>query len=553
MKNVIWMKKPKALFIGYSILMVTLFGLLLTGCNESGVDSSGSGGATTKTYKSKFLPAKIMAEMPDSLKNNKTNSSTEPDRSKSLVERTAMRKNVKKRAKSVAATDCDSGGYEILKSMISEAEIFKAEVEFELMIIDSMFAQAKAYVAENGNPVPAGKLSSEFTVEMKNKLLEQFSKDLYGEEFVTLVSNALNGVIGKKISNPKITITEDPKDTNADGYHFVATYGEIDIIDLETIIEDAWDKIFDAYTLWENDDIDFEDDDFEEYAQKGKEEPAFSYTTSVMWSSDQSKVSIDRKETGSYSFTDENDNTVKSTFTYTENCKFDSASGTTTFSAGDKDSFAEYTYSFTAKTADDGSARITADDTFKCNEDKYEASWKMEIIATKSGGQMLEIFKSKDPANNNETDYFSFKETFNSQGKIIELFYKETEDGEWQKTDCDDLDDWMEEDWDDEEMPDDTVPVKVTGITEKDISFVIVPADIKGPGENGFDRETFEIGITGIGYISEDGETEVFFWGKKESLTNPGVKVYKETFDETDDTSLIKFTLLHKAAIAVSE
>ena len=177
----------------------------------------------------------------------------------------------------------------------------------------------------------------------------------------------------------------------------------------------------------------------------------------------------------------------------------------------------------------------------------------MEIIATKSGGQMLEIFNSKDPSTNNETEYASFKETFNSKGKIIELFYKEIENGEWQKMDCDDFNDWDEEDWDDEDMPDDTVPVTVSGITQKDISFVIVPADIKGPGETGFNMETFEIGITGLGYICEDGEIETFFWGKKETLTNPGVKVYKEAFDETDDANALEYTLLPQTVVVVSE
>lgn len=103
--------------------------------------------------------------------------------------------------------------------------------------------------------------------------------------------------------------------------------------------------------------------------------------------------------------------------------------------------------------------------------------------------------------------------------------------------------------------------VEVTGVTGTNVEYVIVPSDIKGPGDQGFDRDRFFNGIIGGGNrFGEDAYA--FFFGTREQLTEQRLKVYKYIFDENADLepmtfdemiAAVKLALIPDAAVSEIE
>lgn len=80
-------------------------------------------------------------------------------------------------------------------------------------------------------------------------------------------------------------------------------------------------------------------------------------------------------------------------------------------------------------------------------------------------------------------------------------------------------------DWSDMgmDMAFDEICVAVTGITGEDLEFIMVPANVPGPGEKGYDSNTFFDKMVGDGELFK-GEVFAYYFGTEAGLTDPGVK-----------------------------
>lgn len=76
-----------------------------------------------------------------------------------------------------------------------------------------------------------------------------------------------------------------------------------------------------------------------------------------------------------------------------------------------------------------------------------------------------------------------------------------------------------------------SVCVEVTGIEGDNTEFLIVPANLPGPGEKGFSNTSFFDKSLGGG-VRWDGEIFTDYYGTEAQLKNPGVKIYKYEYDE---------------------
>lgn len=106
----------------------------------------------------------------------------------------------------------------------------------------------------------------------------------------------------------------------------------------------------------------------------------------------------------------------------------------------------------------------------------------------------------------------------------------EGDDGDW------DDGNWDEgnqdyENWDVPELEE--ICVEVAGVTGDDVEFVIVPNNVKGPEEAGFDMDSFFQEIVGGGSLYE-GEIFAYYFDDESKLADPGVKVYKVEYDALD-------------------
>ncbi|MCP4117364.1 MAG: hypothetical protein GY737_18605 [Desulfobacteraceae bacterium] len=82
--------------------------------------------------------------------------------------------------------------------------------------------------------------------------------------------------------------------------------------------------------------------------------------------------------------------------------------------------------------------------------------------------------------------------------------------------------------------------VEVTGITGEDIEFIMVPANVPGPGEKGFDLDAFFDKMVGDGELFE-GELFAYYFGSETGLTDPGVKIYSIKYDESVEATTVSF------------
>ena len=96
--------------------------------------------------------------------------------------------------------------------------------------------------------------------------------------------------------------------------------------------------------------------------------------------------------------------------------------------------------------------------------------------------------------------------------------------------------------------------VAVSGVTEPDIKFVLVPASIPGPGDTGYDQGTFIGSIMGYGF-NDTPESDIItrFWGT-EADVEAGLAVYKETAGNAMDTFsiLLEHTLIPGTGVATA-
>ncbi len=82
--------------------------------------------------------------------------------------------------------------------------------------------------------------------------------------------------------------------------------------------------------------------------------------------------------------------------------------------------------------------------------------------------------------------------------------------------------------------------VAVTGITGADIEFIMVPADVPGPGEKEFDLNVFFDKMVGDGELLK-GELFAYYFGTEAQLTDPGVKIYSLKYDESVEATSVPF------------
>ncbi len=632
--NRLYVKMEKRVMTWLILLICTLFTVTGCGTSESNGDSTGS----TSAYEISALPQKFMSEIPESLKAGES-STTSSTKSRSNVTAVASVKSRTVAAKSTSTentestenstatnqanesfSDCDPRGSRILKKKISEMELFKAETKFKFIIIDNFYDKASEYVSKNGNPIPAGKLEATFTKEMKVALLNQFTENLHGKKFQTMIASALEASVGKTIKNPEMTLIEDPEDSDNDGYHHKITFGEFAGPDIEEIITAAWENIYEKndkfygmsktrdwgdseYGEWDDSEYgewddsedgewgdsedgewgdskdgewgdsedgewgdsedgewgdsedgewaDSEDGDWDdsEYGEWDDDEYDFendsiTESTVLKWSKDKTKVSISKKESSQES----------GAYELMEICNYDASTGKTTFAENYRDESEESKMTHIMEEKDGGkSVKIKTTDYFKSLKDNSEETWEIETSVGETGGYMIETFIYTDSQSKTITE--SFKETFDKDGNVTGVFFKEEGNDKWEKGDCDSFDD--EEcdeycdfdEWDDEFI-NETICVAVKNVTESGIGIVFVPENVPGPGEEGFEESEFFSQVIGFGHTNE-GKAFASFWGDEDDL-NAGVKVYKETF-ENNNTVSATITLLENAIVEKTE
>lgn len=86
----------------------------------------------------------------------------------------------------------------------------------------------------------------------------------------------------------------------------------------------------------------------------------------------------------------------------------------------------------------------------------------------------------------------------------------------------------------------DEICVAVTGITGGDIEFIMVPANVPGPGEKGFDLNASFDKMVGGGELFK-GEVFACYFGTEAQLTDPGVKIYSFKYDESVAATSVPF------------
>ncbi len=146
-----------------------------------------------------------------------------------------------------------------------------------------------------------------------------------------------------------------------------------------------------------------------------------------------------------------------------------------------------------------------------------------------------------------------YKETISESGDEKEAGFTYTliEGTTAQSNDCADM----------EEPLTDEICVTVTGVTGEDVEFVMVPADLPGPGEEGFDINVLYEKMLGSGDIYR-GELFAEYFGTEAALTEPGVKIYKYEYDKSlmDDEGemeewlkTVKLTLIPGTTVVKSD
>ena len=102
--------------------------------------------------------------------------------------------------------------------------------------------------------------------------------------------------------------------------------------------------------------------------------------------------------------------------------------------------------------------------------------------------------------------------------------------------------------------PSPPVCVKVSSLPQGEIDFALVPADVPGPGDQGYDKEVFQSKVTGFGSVFGE-EIHTNFFGTEAMLTGAGLKVYRIVLDQTvleqpgTFSEALSFTLLPNAKV----
>lgn len=505
-----------------SLLIVVFFTMGLSGCGSN--SSSGSG-----QYTKKNIPEKFMADVPPTLVNGT------PD--------TAPAKKVMRKA--LKGSDeineietsgvCAPMGYDYLRDITSDVEEFKTQAEYEFMIMDSIFKEAEKYVAENGNPIPAGAIEVQFSSAMKTKLLAGLPVEIYGDVFVSFFSTLLDAYVGETILNPEMTLDLDPSDSDGDGFNFTITYPCLAGPDFEDLIDDVFDTLEDGADLSS---IEIEPIDNDPAAGDDEE------TTIVRWNTEKTIISITKKEE------EIEDGAIEVS---TEICTYNTTTGIMTFTETEKDSEEEskYTISIEEKPGSDMVKTKSTEITTYLSAD-FETIVEIEAVADKNGGYLIETFAYTDTSSTAAPGAMissTLKETFAQDGVVTGVYSIDPNTSEWIKESCDNLND-EEGYYDDYELEWDsftgeTLCVTVNGIVEADASIVLVPENVAAPDEPGFDSVEFASRITGAGFIDE-GDVFVSYWGGSEQLNS--LNVFKEEFTGVNGTT-VTYTLISSATV----